>query len=141
MEKEDIKMLIEENVRKSTDSAIKALTNIVGSMQQDNVKHRVDEALFRERFKDEIAIVVQKQIQITVNGKIDNLKKSQETFHKEMNDFMKKLEPVEHKFAHDKSVEELRKEDTKSLLKWTGIIAALGGAVYVIKQFVVWFIR
>lgn len=141
MEKEDIKNLIDENVRKSTDSAIKALTNLIGSIQQDTIKHRVDEALFRERFKEEMAVVVQKQIQITVNGKIDNLKHSQETFHKEMNDFMKKIEPVEHKFSHDKSVEELRKEDTKRLLKWTGVIAALGGAVYIIKQFAIWFLQ
>jgi len=120
MSEEDIKNYIDDQVRLSTDSSIKALTNLLNEVIKMFDSH-----------KKEIAVVVENKIETKVNGKIDRLTKI-------VNDIaiaVEALKPVKEKFDEEIKTEEVHDKDRKTFLKWAGIVTAIGVILSGIKYF------
>lgn len=85
MIQEETKDYIDDQVRLSTDSSLKATSQVLGYLQnsikeikETLERHKEEEELSRERARDEMREAVKEQIQITVNGKIDRIAKTLE---------------------------------------------------------------
>jgi len=120
MSEEDIKNYIDNQVRLSTDSSIKALTNLLNEVIKMFDSH-----------KKEIAVVVENKIETKVNGKIDKLTKL-------INDLtiaVAELKPVKEKFDEEVKTEEVHDKDRKFFLKWAGLFSAIGIIIASIKYF------
>lgn len=144
MEKEEIKNYVDEQVRHSTDSAIMALTRVIGDYNNRLEKHREEEAKFREKMLE----TIRSEIKITVNGKIDGIKKTQEQdreindqFRKEIREFITtNIKPIEQQFKKEENkkivIKDLRK-DAFNILSGVIIIAT---AAISAKQILAWIV-
>ena len=144
MEKEEIKNYINDQVRNSTDSAIMALTRVIGDYNNKLEKHREEE----NKFKEKILEIIRSEIKITINNKIDGIKKTQEQdreineqFRKEIRDFITtNIKPIEQQFKKEENkkivIKDLRKEAFSILVGVTVIATAAISA----KQILAWII-
>lgn len=78
MIQEETKNYIDDQVRLSTDSSIKAVSQVLGYLQQSNQEikktledHKENEIASREKAKEEMKVVVEVQMKKIVNGKLD----------------------------------------------------------------------
>lgn len=128
MEKEETKNYIDEQVRHATDSAIMALTRVIGDYNNKLEKHREEEAKFKEKLID----TIREEIKTTVNGKIDNIKKTQdkdrevhETFMSEVREYMKGINPIKKDFDEKASFWNQLTKKGKTLVFVSIVIAAI----------------
>ncbi len=137
---------INDAVRKSTDSSIQAITNLVngvrndvGSVKKDIDKidskidsHKVVEAELRkehrEDMKREVTFAVREQVEITVNGKIVKVDNKIDSLRRENNEGMKRIEDkIDTKFVTQDQFSPYRK--TLNIIGGA-IILILVGAVF-----------
>lgn len=92
MIQEETKNYIDDQVRLATDSSLKAISQVLGYLQNSNKeirevldRHKIEEEVSREKARQEMREAVKEQIQITVNGKIDKIAQTLE----EMKDMKK----------------------------------------------------
>jgi hypothetical protein len=64
---------IHDEIRRSTDSAIQALTNLVQSVIVDNRNHRQEEATAREEHRERMVVEVKETMDQQFNGKVKNI--------------------------------------------------------------------
>lgn len=121
MEKDEIKNYIDDQVRLSTDSSIKALTNLLNEVIKMFDSH-----------KKEIAIVVENKIETKVNGKIDRLT----ALVNSLTTAVAELKPVKEKYEDEIKTSEVHDKDRKYVLKWAGIVSAIGIILAGIKYFI-----
>ena len=133
---EETKNYVDGQVRLATDSAVKALTNLLGDYNHKLEKHREEEAEFKEKLIE----TVKKEIKETVNGKIDNIKKTQEQdretselFRAEMREFMKGITPIKSDFDKRANALSYLKEKRNLIVS----ISITIGALLVIQQYIV----
>lgn len=126
----EIKDYIDDNVRKSTDSSIQALTIIIDGLKRDNAKHIENEIKSRQDFRVELADIVERQIKITVNGKIDKIDKK-----------IDELTPVLRQYNENKIVEERDKKRGMFAVKLAGGLVTIGGALTLMKFYLNWFLK
>lgn len=133
---EETKNYVDGQVRLATDSAVKALTNLLGDYNHKLEKHREEEAEFKEKLIE----TVKKEIKETVNGKIDNIKKTQEqdretseSFRAEMREFMKGITPIKSDFDKRANALSYLKEKRNLIVS----ISITIGALLVIQQYIV----
>ena len=136
---EETKNYVDGQVRLATDSAVKALTNLLGDYNHKLEKHREEEAEFKEKLIE----TVKKEIKETVNGKIDNIKKTQEQdretselFRAEMREFMKGITPIKSDFDKRANALSYLKEKRNLIVS----ISITIGALLVIQQYIVYII-
>jgi len=134
MLQEEIKNYIDDNVRKSTDSSIQALTNIVKS-------HHNAEIAAHEEFRNKLLAEVVDVVKTTVNGKIDLLNKKQDEQSEKQNKDSEKIDIlIERTTPVVKEYEE--KQVIRSVANRFGIgtskFAAFIGSVTVIGAAIIW---
>ena len=110
MTDEDIK----DQIRKSTDSAIQALTVIVREIQHENSKHRDEEIVSREAYRKELKEEVRHEMKVNFNGKMDTVMKKLDTL-------IEQTAPVIQQYENTKGFWKTMGDNTKKV----GIIGAL----------------
>lgn len=132
MEKEETKKYIDDQIVRATNSAIMALTNVIGDFGHRLEKHKEDEKEDENRFKEKLIATIREEIKITVNGKIDNIKKTQdkdrevhETFMKEVREYMQGINPIKKDFDEKASFWNQLTKKGKTLVFASLVIAAI----------------
>lgn len=120
------KEYIDDNIRKGIDSAIQALTILIHGMMRDQQKHQEHEIQSRVVFKEEMI----QTVKTTVNGKIDRLQ-----------DDVSEIKPLLKELKDAKIGRQFVAGWFKKTAVWAGIISTIGGGVYAIKQFFIWFLK
>lgn len=128
------KEYIDDNIRKGIDSAIQAVTILIGNMQTEQRIHQENEKIAIEQLKNDLVLAVENQIKKTVNGKIDRIQQN-------FDENMKEIAPLIKDFKDAKITEEVLAKKGKKVVKWAGTLATLGGGAYAIKQFFIWFLK
>lgn len=128
MNKEAIQDYIDDNVRKSTDSSIQALTSLVRSLQEDNRRHREEELESRQLYRMEMLNTVENIVKVTVNGKID-------AANKKLDMLIERSEPVIKQFEEKQIVN----KQFGLIGTTTGKFAAFIGSLTVIGAAFIWF--
>ena len=138
MSEEDINKLIDKKVENkvidtvtlATNSAIQSLTNLIYRMEQSYINHREEELQARAKHREELSSLVTQQIKVTVNGKIDRLDKK-----------LDELAPVLEQYNENKIVEKRDSKRGASAVKWAGALITIGGAIAIIKVFLINFLK
>lgn len=75
---------------------------------------------------------------------VSDIKKDMKEMKKTMEEMQKSIEeitPMLNEYKDSKITQEVLAKKGKMAIKWAGALATLGGGVYVIKQFFIWFLR
>ncbi len=141
MKDPEVVKYIDDAVRKSTDSSIQAITNLVDDVKKDIKKiddkidsHKEIEAELRkehrEEMKKEVTNAVKEQVQVTVNGKIDTMRKeNNETnnrIEKTVLDIKKtvdEMEPIREKYSTNQKVKKWLKSNVAIVVSILGFIS------------------
>ncbi len=139
---EEIRSYIDDNIRKSTDSAVKAMTEISRSIQvsvqaiDDRARvHREEEIDAREVHRENMMKVVETQIVKTVNGKLDKLSIKMDGMDEKITRIDSATTPLIKDYTEKKIVGSFFKRKERIAIGVGGAIITITSAWFAIKEF------
>ena len=126
MEKAEIKDLIHDEVRHSTDAAIQAVINLVQEIQTRQMEHSEEEARARTIYREEMLKAVKNEVKVVVNGKIDTLNETVTRFTSMFVEHLDVISPIIKQFNERQGFWKTVINASKYLGVISGIIIAFG---------------
>lgn len=120
---------IKDEIRRSTDSAIQALTMLVREIQVENRKHRAEESTAKKQHIELMLKEVGEKIEVVVNGKIDSA-------NKKLDMLIRRTEPVIRQYEDSQGFWNTVKRNRDNITILSTLIAGVGVLfIYLIKVF------